>query len=213
MCVLHHYLQIRVCDQLRGSPRSADSVRSWLISRTFGCPAQRPGASSAGKELFTREWLPGDKRSHAGAGLGPVFNARSCAACHSQGGVGGAGPKQTNITFVSAVLLQGTNEQLERDKLAKIHPALRTGRSFHLHRFGLDPEFGRWKAKLLLGNRFAEGRMRDEIVEANLLAPFATRVFDGRMNVGEAEIELHLSERNAPALFGLGLIERIPTES
>jgi CxxC motif-containing protein (DUF1111 family) len=46
-----------------------------------------------GKELFTREWLPGDSRSHAGDGLGPLFNARSCVACHHLGGVGGAGPK------------------------------------------------------------------------------------------------------------------------
>ena len=57
---------------------------------------------AAGKELFTREWLHGDKRSLAGDGLGPVFNARSCAACHHQGGIGGGGPKGVNNTVVSA---------------------------------------------------------------------------------------------------------------
>jgi CxxC motif-containing protein (DUF1111 family) len=42
----------------------------------------------------------GDKLAGAGDGLGPVFNARSCAACHTQGGVGGAGPNSANvITF------------------------------------------------------------------------------------------------------------------
>src|ERR1700756_3034453 len=64
-------------------------------------------ALARGKELFTREWLPGDKRSHKGDGLGPLFNGSSCAACHNQGGNGGGGPNNNNVTLVSAVLLAG----------------------------------------------------------------------------------------------------------
>ena len=40
--------------------------------------------------MFEREWQPNDPLAH-GDGLGPVFNAKSCAACHFQGGVGGGG--------------------------------------------------------------------------------------------------------------------------
>src|SRR5882724_7346732 len=58
-----------------------------------------------GKELFTREWLPGDSRSHAGDGLGPLFNARSCADCHQLGGLGGAGGRQSNVTVASVFLV------------------------------------------------------------------------------------------------------------
>ena len=56
-------------------------------------PATEKGTDQLadGKELFTREWLPGDPRSYAGDGLGPMYNARSCAACHNLGGIGGAG--------------------------------------------------------------------------------------------------------------------------
>ena len=57
---------------------------------------------AAGRELFTREWLPGDARSHGGDGLGPVFNDTSCVACHNQGGVGGGGPASKNAQIVSA---------------------------------------------------------------------------------------------------------------
>src|SRR6267378_887818 len=64
-----------------------------------------------GKELFTREWLEGDRRSYAGDGLGPLFNARSCAACHNLGGIGGAGPKHTNVTVVSAFLFQDESDK------------------------------------------------------------------------------------------------------
>src|SRR5688500_9002940 len=43
----------------------------------------------AGRELFLHAWSRGDPRSRGGDGLGPLFNASSCVACHSQGGVGG----------------------------------------------------------------------------------------------------------------------------
>jgi CxxC motif-containing protein (DUF1111 family) len=55
-----------------------------------------------GRELFTREWIPGAARTHGGDGLGPVFNDTSCVACHNQGGVGGAGPKAKNAQIVTA---------------------------------------------------------------------------------------------------------------
>lgn len=57
---------------------------------------------SAGRELFTREWLPHDPRSAAGDGLGPVFNDTSCVGCHNQGGIGGAGPPSKNVQVATA---------------------------------------------------------------------------------------------------------------
>lgn len=58
-----------------------------------------PSASArdiaAGRELFEHEWEPNDPRAH-GDGLGPVYNAMSCAACHFQGGLGGGGAVQHN---------------------------------------------------------------------------------------------------------------------
>src|SRR5438552_4057852 len=58
-----------------------------------------PTASAAemaeGRELFEHEWTPNDPLAH-GDGLGPVFNARSCAACHFQGGLGGGGGLEHN---------------------------------------------------------------------------------------------------------------------
>src|SRR5690348_14829496 len=41
-----------------------------------------------GREIFHREWLPSDGRSHGGDGLGPVYNDTSCVACHNAGGAG-----------------------------------------------------------------------------------------------------------------------------
>ena len=50
-----------------------------------------PEQVAAGRVLFEHEWTPSDPMA-GGDGLGPVFNERSCVACHFQGGVGGSGP-------------------------------------------------------------------------------------------------------------------------
>ena len=56
-----------------------------------------PEAVASGKELFNHEWKAHDPLT-GGDGLGPVFNARSCVDCHSQGGPGGGGPNDKNVT-------------------------------------------------------------------------------------------------------------------
>lgn len=66
-----------------------------------GMPVRRaPHASApvkqAGLTIFEHEWRQGDPLAK-GDGLGPVFNERSCAACHFQGGVGGGGDVSHNV--------------------------------------------------------------------------------------------------------------------
>jgi CxxC motif-containing protein (DUF1111 family) len=51
----------------------------------------------AGQMLFEHEWTAGDPLAGKGDGLGPVYNATSCAACHRQPRIGGAGPIETNV--------------------------------------------------------------------------------------------------------------------
>jgi mono/diheme cytochrome c family protein len=55
-----------------------------------------------GRELFEREWLSGDSRTHGGDGLGPVYNDSSCIACHNLGGTGGGGPASKNVDIITA---------------------------------------------------------------------------------------------------------------
>lgn len=59
--------------------------------------------AASGREIFLREWLPNDPRSHGGDGLGPVFNETSCVSCHNQGGVGGGGAEAKNVVVITAV--------------------------------------------------------------------------------------------------------------
>ena len=68
-----------------------------------GAPKAKDGdAIARGRELFAREWMPNDRRSHGGDGLGPVYNERSCVGCHHKGPSGGGGGSAgTNIEIVT----------------------------------------------------------------------------------------------------------------
>ena len=57
-----------------------------------------PEMARAGEVLFKHEWRPKDPLCPDGDGLGPLYNATSCVACHNQGGAGGSGGTQQNVT-------------------------------------------------------------------------------------------------------------------
>ena len=65
-------------------------------------PRANAAAKTAGRMLFEHEWRPDDSLA-GGDGLGPVFNARSCVACHFQGGVGGGGGNDRNVQAFEAM--------------------------------------------------------------------------------------------------------------
>jgi CxxC motif-containing protein (DUF1111 family) len=65
-------------------------------------PSANRSEIAAGQELFEHEWTQNDPLAH-GDGLGPVFNARSCAACHFQGGLGGGGGLAHNAVLFEVV--------------------------------------------------------------------------------------------------------------
>ena len=87
-----------------------------------------PLARARGRELFNRVWEPNDPRSQAGDGLGPVFNDTSCAACHSQAGLGGGGSIEHNVRVVSI----SNTTTLKKKQL--IHPGFKAQSSLVLHR-------------------------------------------------------------------------------
>jgi CxxC motif-containing protein (DUF1111 family) len=53
----------------------------------FAAPALAGELDAAiGKALFERQWVPAPTATDANDGLGPLFSAKSCAACHAGGG-------------------------------------------------------------------------------------------------------------------------------
>ena len=67
------------------SARALALAASLTLSAVSGAAAD--GLQVAvGKALFDRVWAPAPASTRATDGLGPLFNARSCAACHHAGG-------------------------------------------------------------------------------------------------------------------------------
>jgi len=123
--------------------------------------SEKPDSVAVGYEIFNREWMPNDPRSHGGDGLGPVYNDSSCVACHNSGGSGGAGPVSKNIDILNASRLPGNVPQpptrsdgkpsspVSANPLIDLHAGFRTSRTVVLHKFGIDPNYDAWRSQAL----------------------------------------------------------------
>jgi CxxC motif-containing protein (DUF1111 family) len=159
-----------------------------VAARILLWPAHRqhaddPATAQAGCDLFTHQWVVNDPLAPGGDGLGPIYNANSCVACHHQGGTGGSGGLQDNVTtfLVQAsprsparegVVHAQSVDPRQRETLRDVHPSL--------------PEMGQPTLAMLVS---LPGHERERIA-------FPRGV--------------HLSQRNTPALFGTKLIDEIP---
>jgi RNA polymerase sigma factor (sigma-70 family) len=172
-----------------------------------------------GEMLFAREWVPHDRMAKDGDGLGPLYNETSCMACHGLGSPGGAGPESKNVVLVTAT----SNTRRPPKSLDQIHPGLRNSRSAVIHRYGTDPDYAAWRQRFY--NSSAQsvqnscGNRSLDPVEARIQAISAQTSRIGRargrvvhLNANAGGINLTLSERNTPALFGTGRIDAIPAE-
>lgn len=180
--------------------------------------ADPPGSVSRGRELFLREWVPSDPRSPGGDGLGPVFNDSSCVACHNLGGPGGAGPAGKNIRVLFPLRnnfpkpersCDMTDRTAEREELAKLHPGFRKAGAVVLHRFSTEPSYTRWLQTRSLSLDWPDLAYPDKkpgppLVEWGASGPIPVVRFEGR-NIAQ-------SQRNPTALFGGGLIDKIPSQ-
>ena len=167
--------------------------------RVVTWPAQRqvpiePSMVEAGKVLFTHVWTPHDPLCNGGDGLGPVYNADSCVACHHQGGVGGSGGVGNNVTlFVRSARGGAATEGV-------VHTHALTDCQESLSQ--LDSSLPAITKPTLVRKGAICGRPQIN----PQVAPDGTGVVDV-LTLPEG---VQLSQRKAPALFGLKLIDEIP---
>jgi mono/diheme cytochrome c family protein len=106
-------------------------------------PWATASSKAMGQDIFEHEWQPGDSLA-GGDGVGPVFNAQSCVACHFQGGVGGGGDNSHNVrafevmptansrTVKSGVVHKGAIDLSLKESDKTVHdvfPVIKGGRS------------------------------------------------------------------------------------
>jgi CxxC motif-containing protein (DUF1111 family) len=140
-----------------------------------------PAMAQAGEALFSHSWKPADPLAQGGDGLGPVFNATSCVACHKQSGVGGSGGLTHNVTVFT-------------DR--RVESAPREG---VIHAHSTKPEFRETMALVETSMPATSQPNLNQLVSlpgSGHCLPFPRRV--------------HFSQRNTPALFGDRLIDEIP---
>jgi len=138
------------------------------------------------RELFEKVWTPGEPSPIRGDGIGPLYNATSCVACHHLGGSGGAGGPEGDVNLLTA--LPGPPPAvpklaLFRGELEEFHPGFRRRTTIVVHNHATDP-----------GDQ-------KRLTEINSTVAVQTR---------EELIGLARSRRSTPSLFGAGLIDAIP---
>jgi CxxC motif-containing protein (DUF1111 family) len=167
-------------------------VMSWQRPQS---PAVDGDLAEAGEALFNHEWQPNDPLSPNGDGLGPVFNARSCAACHHQSGSGGSGAVEHNVT---TFVVQGADGPPLRQGV--IH-AFATAEVYKETLALLDPSLPRISQPTL-----------GQLLPGHVIRGKRIRI-DRDNEPGLPQLpNVKLSQLNTPALFGIGLIDAIPEQ-
>ncbi len=185
-----------------------------VLSLTGQALAVNPAVLQRGQQLFTQPFAP-TPLTPGGDGLGPLFNHVSCVACHHSGGVGGAGDHRFSPRAFSIQQLRfnphATKQNLTQ-AIASINPLLlgpdgSMANSVIIPRHGGSAQFAQLRSAIVAS--FNPDWDREEQLNSDdVRAERAGRIISD--SSGALSIHGHLFARNTTALFGAGLIDRIP---
>lgn len=181
-----------------GKTTVRDATHKAFAQPAANLDVQQRGRFFIGNAFFNSPWIVAPATAGARDGLGPLFNARSCDACHNNDGRGRpperAGERPVSLVIQFATPTPGVNNEP-----------------------GSDPNYGGNLNPFAIGGVPAEGTINirhREITGAfadgepyTLLAPdyeFAELAY------GDLARDHQFSPRVAPAVFGMGPIEAIP---
>jgi CxxC motif-containing protein (DUF1111 family) len=153
-----------------------------------------------GANLFKTNWVAAPTSTQAVDGLGPIYNARSCNACHP------GGTKPRDLTDLQGVPVPGLLVHLAHVLAGKATPDPAYGQQIQTSGLpGQHPE-AHLAIKLTDGPRvtLADGT----VVQLHKPEPVLSDLAFGPLAPG-TETGL----RMAPAIHGLGLLQRIPVKT
>lgn len=181
-----------------GATTVHDTTRNAFTLMARNLQGERRDAFFVGNALFNRNWVTAPASTQGLDGLGPTFNASSCAACHFKDGRGKppAEPGEKPLSLLFRLSIPGVD--------AVGGPLA-------------DPVYGGQLQPLSILGVPAEGRM--ELTYSTHEGQYA----DGtpwsleephytlaELAFGPVHPELRVSPRVAPVMIGLGLLEAIP---
>ena len=150
-----------------------------------------------GNSFFNRNWVSAPASTTARDGLGPLFNARSCSACHLHDGRGQPpAPGEDMLSMLVRLSIPG------QDPRHGVVPEPTYGDQFNGHAVpGVPPE-----GKALVSYEEIPGTYEDG-EPFSLRQPLYTFI---DLQYGPMHPDTRLSPRVAPAMVGLGLLEAVP---
>lgn len=151
-----------------------------------------------GRALFERPWVAAPASTDSADGLGPLYNARSCAGCHPRNGRGRAlrGDRRADRALVLRLGISTATTAADTD---------------------LEPTYGAQLQPFSLAGQTAEGWLavgytatRLELADGSL-ATLHRPIYEPRdLGYGPLHPGAVSSPRLAPQLAGLGLLEAAP---
>ncbi len=154
----------------------------------------------SGNSFFSSSWVQAPSSTSARDGLGPLFNARSCGACHFEDGRGRP-PLTDDEEFSSMLLRIGTGSLMDDGEPEA------------------EPNYGGQLQPYAIPGVSGEGTPRhtcsdhpDSFPDGEEYALLNPSYWIEEAAYGPMTGDLAISPRVAPQMIGLGLLEAIPEE-
>ncbi|QGM98471.1 di-heme oxidoredictase family protein [Methylocystis parvus] len=152
-----------------------------------------------GSGLFRQAWLIGPSEDHPDlVGLGPLYNRLSCIACHVKNGRGAAPDAENGLARHMAARLSVEGSDAHGGPRA--HPAY----GAQLNPEGVPGVAGEGQAVIAYDE---EAVTLEDGERVTLRRP---KLAFRNLAYGEIGADSRISVRNAPPVFGLGLLEAVP---
>jgi CxxC motif-containing protein (DUF1111 family) len=152
-----------------------------LLTLSLAAAALDP---AAGKALFQRAWVQPSSSVRTAAGLGPLYDARSCGECHVDGGPGPAGRDGAGEGLVLRLGDAGGRE---------------------------DPVYGAQLQRRAVPGLEPEARVTMSEARRGMLR--TVRLSIAELGYGPLAAGVHASPRRAPSLSGVGELAAVPDEA
>ncbi|MDX1952214.1 MAG: di-heme oxidoredictase family protein [Verrucomicrobiota bacterium] len=179
-----------------GATTVFDASRNAFTFPARNMPPERKPAFFVGNSFFNENWVAAPASTVARDGLGPLFNARSCSACHFKDGRGR--PPEPGEAMVSMLLRISTTNCPDNGPSGDVTYGLQI-QPHALPRFQGEADLKIEYHEI--DGSYADGepyRLRKPVYQFE------------KLHYGPISTNIQTSGRVAPALIGLGLLEAIP---
>ncbi|ATQ69259.1 MULTISPECIES: di-heme oxidoreductase family protein [Methylosinus] len=185
-----------------GAPYETPQIDGEIFSRPLpGLDETLESAFRVGNSLFRRAWIIGPSAEPSElTGLGPLYNRLSCIACHVKNGRGPTPDAENGVARAMVLRLGVEGRDAEGGPLS--HPIY----GAQLNPEGIPGVPGEGRA-ILAFDAFATRLDDGEIVTMR-----RPRLSFRDLAYGPIGPETRMSLRNAPPVFGLGLLEAVPDD-